>query len=143
MKRNLIKKPMLLVLIVFFVFISCVPFTARFSPYVYQQAISLKVESLTLMDKATENFSKHKSEVEKFKTKLEIAYEYAKGIPNNTFSKSQWEILISPDRNLLGGFLKKWEKNTKLNPVFINERKDQVAKAFDKIIKLETKKIKQ
>jgi hypothetical protein len=57
-----------------------------FSPTAYQHATSLKVESLMLMDKATEPYASHEAEVEALKTKVDIAYEYANGRPKNEIS---------------------------------------------------------
>jgi hypothetical protein len=75
---------------------------------VYEQATSLKVESL------------------------------ARGRPGNEISARQWEILISPDRNLLGGFLSCWEKESALSEAFIGEERGIVADAFDTTIGLES-----
>lgn len=115
---------------------------STFSQYAYEQAVSLKVESLNLMDKATEEYSANKDIVEDLKTKLQKSYEYSKGRPKNDISTKQWEILISPDRNLLGGFLKRWESKNTLSKAFIDDAKGLVGDAFDTIIGLESGKIK-
>ncbi len=115
---------------------------STFSQYAYEQAVSLKVESLNLMDKAAEEFSANKDAVEDLKTKLLKSYEYSKGRPKNEISTKQWEILISPDRNLLGGFLKRWESSGTLSRAFIEDSKGLVSDAFDTIIGLESGKIK-
>ena len=80
-----------------------------FSPEAYKQAVDLKIESLNLMSAATEPYSDYEEEVAYLKTELEKAYEFAKGRPNNEISTKQWEILIDENRNLLGGFLKRWQ----------------------------------
>lgn len=103
----------------------------------------MKVEALALMDKATEPYENHKKEVEELQTKIEKAYEYVKGQPKNEFSARQWEILKDPERNLLGGFLKRWKKESTLSNVFIKEAKGLVADAFDTISGLESGKIKK
>ena len=73
-----------------------------FSPAAYEQATSLKVESLTLMDKAAEPFEKRRIEVEALHIKIEKAYEYAKGRPENEIAARQWELLKDPDRRGAG-----------------------------------------
>jgi hypothetical protein len=108
----------------------------------YQQSTSLKVEASTLMDKAVEPFSKHEAKVAQLMSKVEKAYEYAKGLPKNSISTKQWEILKSSEKNLLGGFMKRWKEENQLSAVFIKEAKGLVADAFDAIIGLETGKIK-
>ncbi len=132
-----------LVLIIFFC--GC----ATISPYsetAYQQATSLKVDSLALMAKATEPYAQHQAEVEALRLKIDKAYEYAKGLPNNSITTRQWEILKDPDRHLLGGFLELWrtKSTTKstLSATYIADKQRQVGAAFDQIIGLESGKIK-
>jgi hypothetical protein len=86
-------------------------------------------------------YNEFSDEVEFLKTELNKAYEYAKGRPNNEISTKQWEILINPDGNLLGGFLKRWEAEGKLSQMFVAEMQIMVADAFDTIIGLESGKI--
>jgi hypothetical protein len=113
-----------------------------FSPTAYQYATSLKVESLMLMDKATEPYATHQAAVEALTTKVDIAYEYAKGRPNNEISTRQWESLKDPNRHLLGGFLRRWQAESRLAPPFVEEAKGLVSDAFDTIIGLESGKVK-
>ena len=127
--------------IVFSVLSGC-SFISPYSQHAYEQATSLKVEALALMGKATEPYVKHEIAVEELMTKIEQAYEYAKGLPKNELSTQQWEILKSPDRNLLGGFLKRWKEKSTLSSVFIREAQGLVGNAFDTIIGLESGKIK-
>lgn len=115
---------------------------SQFSPAAYEQATSLKVESLVLMDKAAEPFERHRSEVEALLIRIEKAYEYAKGRPKNEISGRQWALLKDPDRNLLGGFMKRWQERVTLSEPFIEEAKGIVSDAFDTIIGLESGKIR-
>jgi hypothetical protein len=118
---------------------------ATISPYcetAYQQATSLKVDSLALMAKATEPYAQHQAEVEALRLKVDKAYEYAKGLPNNVITARQWEILKDPDRHLLGGFLELWRTKSTLSATYIADKQIQVGSAFDQIIGLESGKIK-
>lgn len=121
---------------------ACGPTISKFNETAYEQATSLKVESVALMNAATEPYEQHADDVRALKKKLEKAHEYAKGRPNNEISAKQWNILISPNRNLLGGFLKRWKDDSSLNKVFVKEKVKQVRDAFDTIIGLESGKIK-
>jgi hypothetical protein len=112
-----------------------------YSPTAYQYATSLKVESLMLMAKAIEPYPSHQAEVEALVTKIDIAYEYAKGRPKNTISTQQWEILKDPNRHLLGGFLQRWKDASQLSQPFVTEAQGLVAGAFDAIIGLESGKV--
>lgn len=123
--------------------VSCPPSISLFDETAYQKATSLKVESLRLMDQATEPYREHQTEVRYLRIELEKAYEYAKGRPKNQISTRQWTILMDPERNLLAGFLKRWEVESALNPVFVREAQGLVSDAFDTIINLESGKIKK
>ena len=102
----------------------------------YEQATSIKVDALALMDKSTETYSDHQSEIEQLKTNMEKAYEYAKGRQKNEDSTQQWALVKSPEKNSFGGFLARWKKDTTLKPEFVNESKGEIAKHFDQIIEL-------
>ena len=129
------------VLFLFLPLFAACSYIAPYSQFAYEQTISLKVEALELMDKATEPYASHAAEVQNLQTSLEKAYEYAKGRPKNEISTKQWQLLTDPDRNLLGGFLKRWKTKSILSPTFINEAKGLVSDAFDTISGLESGKI--
>jgi hypothetical protein len=112
-----------------------------FSPEAYKQAVDLKVESLEVMSFATLPFYDSEEQVSYLKTELNKAYEFSKGRPNNEISTKQWEILINPEGNLLGGFLKRWEEEETLSEMFVTEMQTLVGDAFDTIIGLESGKI--
>jgi len=121
---------------------SCGPTISSFSPIAYEQATSLKVDALALMGRATEPYADHRVETESLTVRLAKAYEFAKGRPDNDISTQQWRILIDPERHLLGGFLARWKKESKLSATFVTEAKGLVSDAFDTIIGLESGKIK-
>lgn len=122
--------------------IGCAPRLAPFSELAYEQAISLKVDALALTSHATEPFARHREAVADLTLRVEKAYEFARGRPRNEISAQQWDILRDPERNLLGGFLRRWETASTLSPVFIEEARRLIADAFDTIIGLESGKIK-
>jgi hypothetical protein len=121
---------------------SCGNLQSLYSEQAYQQAVSLKVESLELITRATAPYSESQGAVKQLKVDLQKAYEYALGRPNNEISTRQWKILIDPERNLLGGFLARWEKKGRLSPVFVSENREIISDAFDTIIALESGKMK-
>ena len=121
---------------------SCANLQAVYDEHAYQQAVSLKVEALDIMDKATTPFSNHKDQITDLKKELAKAYEYAKGRPNNQEMTRQWEIMKNPERNLLAGFLHRWEQEGSLSAGFVEEARELVAESFTKIIELESGKRK-
>lgn len=132
------KIPLTLLLLV-----SCSSLIATYNQTAYEHATSLKAESLSLMDRATEPYDNHKDGAEELVLQVKIAYEYAKGIPKNELSTEMWSIIKDPSRNLLGGFLKRWKAKGTLGSAFVTEAKGPVAEAFDQIIELEARKIRQ
>jgi hypothetical protein len=123
-----------------FVISSCSSISV-FSPEAYKQAVDLKVESINLMSFATMPYTDFEDDIDFFDTELSKAYEFSKGRPDNEISTKQWEILINPDGNLLGGFLKRWKEEGTLSQMFVTEMQTLVSDAFDTIIGLESGKI--
>ncbi|QIZ53289.1 hypothetical protein FGI21_10135 [Dickeya zeae] len=113
-----------------------------FNQQAYEQSVNIKVEALNLMGKAVEPFENNKEEVKALKLDIEKAYEYAKGLPKNQVVSKQWAIIKDPNRNSLGGFLKRWESQKTLSAVFINDAKGIVSDGLDTVIELESGKRK-
>lgn len=111
-------------------------------PISLQNAIDLKVESLSLLDKAIDPPDAHTKEIHDLRLKLLKVLEYEKTRGElNAVSIQQWEILIDPNGYLLGGFLTKWEiDGIGRNPAFLNGVKKSIIQAFDQIIKVESAK---
>jgi hypothetical protein len=122
--------------------VACAPAIAPFSQQAYDLAVTLKVESLALMQQATEAYTKHEESVRALRLKLDRAYEYAKGRPKNEESTQQWGLLANPDGHLLGGFLRRWEEQSTLDRTFVSEARNVVGKAFDTVIELESGKLR-
>lgn len=116
--------------------------TAVFSQRAYEQNVSIKVESLVLMDKADQPYSNYIDKVEKLKLDIEKAYQYAKGLPNNDETVAQWEIITDPERNSIIGFLKRWENENTLGRTFIENAMKLISDHFDQVIELESGKRK-
>ena len=132
----------LITLFLFCLFLIGCAAISPYSPVAYEYATTLKVDTMVLMDLATEPYSDHQSEISSLVIKLNQAYEYANGRPKNEISTTQWEILKDPEGNLVGGFLERWKEKSTLSSAYIQEKKQQIAAAFDTIIGLESKKIK-
>lgn len=114
---------------------------AQFDQQAYKNAVNTKVSALILMDKANTPYDQNKAEIESILFSLKQGYEYANGIPKNEITTEQWAIMKDPERNLLGGFLKRWQEKQTLKPAFINDVKPMITKGFDAIIGLESGKI--
>jgi len=125
------------------VFVGCSASISPFDQYAYVQDTSLKVDALNMMSKAKDSASLYEKDIEELTVKIDKAYEFEKSRPLNSITTKMWEKLKDPNSDLLGGFLTLWEKDKICSDTFISEKKKQVGEAFDQIIELESKKIKQ
>lgn len=115
---------------------------SQFDQYAYVQTTSLKVDALSVMDLATDDFDQHKDEVLQLTSNLQKIYEYEKNRPKNEVTVKMWEKMLNEEDHLLGGFLLKWKTQGKQSKVFIEEAQKIIGPAFDQIAQLESKKIK-
>jgi len=135
-----VKKRAIYTLIVGFLLAGCVPLIGAYSPTAYKNATSLKAETLAIMDKADEQYALNKTKVESVTVELSKAHEYVKGLPGDSISAQQWEILINPDGDLIGKFFKRWKERGTLSKVLIDQYKPVISDSFDEIICLEANK---
>ncbi|GGO80406.1 hypothetical protein GCM10011348_16990 [Marinobacterium nitratireducens] len=129
-------------MLLLFAVTGCSTLIGSYDKTAYQNATSIKVDSLALMDKATSPYADHREAAEQLRIELDKAYEYAHGRPKNEIVTKQWAIMKDPSRHLLGGFLVRWKEKGFLTQVFVTEAKKNVAMGFDQIIGLESGKIK-
>jgi len=132
----------LTMLFVIFSVVSCATISS-FDQQAYTQTTSIKVDALNLMDLAKYDYATQENNVKEYLTKQQKIYEYEKNRPKNEITLKLWDKLLDKDGHLLGGFINRWGKESKLNETFIVETKKLVDKAFDQISGLESKKTKQ
>ena len=104
-----------------------------------------KIETLALMDKAKEPYDAHAQEIADRNARLEQLYDQERRRPGNGPTTQMWATLLHVDPSLPGSgiyprFLEQWKKKNVLSPVYIEDKKQNVAEAFDKIISLESAK---
>jgi hypothetical protein len=110
---------------------------APYDQAAYDKATSAKAEALALMGKATGSYASRQKEIDEVSLDLDKAYEYDRGRASNTETIKQWEILRDPNGHLFGGFLRRWHDRGSLHQDYIEEKKRDIADAFDQIIGLE------
>ncbi len=116
--------------------------TALYDQYSYQKTTEIKVSSLELMSTAATSYSLHKTDADKLLLDIDKQIEYEKNKSNNEISYAMWQIVRDQEKNLLGGFIKRWSEKSSFSSVFIDESKKQVSNAFDILIQYEVKKDK-
>lgn len=122
-------------------FLGCATIS-KYDQYAYSQATSIKVDALGVMDLATGNYADHQPAVKEVMTAIEKIYEYEKNRPKNGISEKMWALLKDTSGHLYGGFIRRWEREGKLDKVFIDESKRLIGASFDQISQLESGKIK-
>lgn len=120
--------------------LSCMPAIGPYSPVAYENATSLKAATIALMDRASEPYASHRNAVETLLVDIDKAFEFVQGVPSNSISAAQWDILRRSDGDLLGKFFRRWKEDGTLSKTYIVEFKAIVADAFDEIICLEANK---
>jgi hypothetical protein len=123
-------------------FIAACSTISTYDQVAYEHATNLKVDTLALMDKATESYAAHTKDVAGLNLELDKAYEYDKGRPLNRVTVQMWDVLRGPN-GILARFLSKWKNRDTLNSVVIADTKEHVGREFDDIIQLESGKIKK
>lgn len=131
-------KKLLLIFLLSVLFFSCS--ASNYDQYSYNEAVSLKAETLAIMSKANVNYSQHENEVNSLNSDLNKILTYEKKRPDNFETVQMYKLLIDPNGNLLGAFFKKWKNSGTMENVFITQFKTQVSDAFDNIIELENTK---
>ncbi|MGG8496703.1 hypothetical protein ACQY1Q_09820 [Tenacibaculum sp. TC6] len=138
MKKS--KLPFLLILITGFLFSCSVLKTAPYDQYSFQKAVEIKIDASHLIEKAENPYQENIIDIQKLKNKIAKIVEYEKYKPNNEITYKMWLLLADENKNLLAGFLKRWEEKNTLSSFFITEAKGQITEAFDLLIQYEGKK---
>lgn len=115
---------------------------SRFDQYAYTQATSIKVDALNLMSRATDDYALHTADVAAVQTTINKMFEYEKNRPKNEISEKMWAILKDSTGQLFGGFIKRWQREGKLDAAFVKESQHLISDSFDQILQLESGKIK-
>jgi hypothetical protein len=114
-----------------------------FDQQAYSMTTSLKVDALNLMDSAISSCQLHQAQVQQLTTALAKTFEYEKHRPQNGITVTMWAMLTDTSGHLLGGFIKRWQRQDTLDEAFIRDAKSLVAASFDQIAQLESGKIKR
>ncbi|QTD39030.1 hypothetical protein JL193_07210 [Polaribacter batillariae] len=117
--------------------------TALYDHYSYQKTVEIKVETSSLIDKATTPYNEHLKEIGELGMDIQKIIEYEKNKPNNEITYAMWKVLADKDKNLLVGFFKRWKEKGELKPFFVKEAKSQIMEAIDLLLKYEGKKDKE
>jgi hypothetical protein len=140
----LVSEPLRGLLLAVFLLASCSNI-AFYDQAAYANAVDTKVQTLALMNLAVNPYSSQSAEIAGVNLQMQKAYEYDRGRPMNQTTLQMWDVLLKtdpehPDEGLWPRFLERWRKSGTLSPVFISDKKEHLATAFDAIIALESGK---
>jgi len=119
--------------------VSCAPV---YSPYIFDQTAELKKQTLSILDKATEPYSKYETKVDVLKSDLASMVQQERMRKRNKLKVKQWDLLLDPQGNLLNGSLEKWRKDTVMSETFIVLQRNLVEEAFNLIQEVEKQRLK-
>ncbi|MCA0238903.1 MAG: hypothetical protein LCH81_21195 [Bacteroidetes bacterium] len=111
------------------------PYDAMGTEYV--NSISTKLPAL--MNKATEAYSKHETEVSSLNSELDKVVAHAASMKKNKEVAESWRLLQT---DLVAPFIARWKDKGKLDKDFIKEATMQVTKSLDAIKRAEAAKKK-
>jgi hypothetical protein len=117
--------------------------TAPYDQYSYQKTVEIKVDASNLIDKATTQYLENEEAINSLNVEIQKIVAYEKNKPNNEISYAMWKILSDKEKNLLSGFLKRWQEKGQLSQIFISEAKGQIMEAMDLLIQYEGAKDKE
>lgn len=110
---------------------------STFDRTAYEKATDAKAASLIAMSRAGQPWISQQAIVTPLLLRVEEAREYDRGRAKNSVTVQQWDILLDPERRLLGGFVRRWQEGRTYLPDAIRLFQADTARAFDTIIALE------
>jgi hypothetical protein len=120
--------------------VGCTSLAPGYSLESYKNATSLKAEVQSLAAESSDAFSAHAADVKALNVKMQAAFEYAAGLPNNAIVAQEWRIMLAPTGHLYGGFVSRWQAAGKLSTTEAADERDLLGRAFDQIICAEADK---
>lgn len=117
--------------------------TPAYNQTEYDRVITLKVDAVNLLQKASEDFQTHKTDVDNIKHEMSVLYEYAKNLPNNEEEIKMIQIMNNSDGTLLGKALADWEKKGTLSQSYSEGLISNISDGFDQISGLISHRIKK
>jgi hypothetical protein len=123
-----------------FMLLSGCAILAPFNQYSFDETARLKVESLRLVRKAEQNYSRHAKTADSVMAGVNSAYRDGLLRSKNKESMAQWEMLLDPAQGSLAGTLNRWQHKGILPRDSIELALKVIAANFDAISKLEGNK---
>lgn len=115
---------------------------ANYLGYSFDETARLKVESVSIVEKAHQRYGKWKPKADSVLNGVKRAYEDASLRNKNQASMREWETILDSTQGSLAGTLKRWRENDTLSGEEIEAARKTISADFDRISKLENNKSK-
>jgi hypothetical protein len=119
---------------------SCGQLIAEYSQQAYKNDTTLKADVAAVVAQSATPYGQHGSDINALTLKLNEAYEFSRGEAYNQLSTKEWELLLNPDGDLYGKFLKEWKAKGSFSTTEADNWKVLLDRAFDYMICLEANK---
>ncbi len=113
---------------------------SNYDPAAHQSAVAMKSQTLSLMARSGETFSRLGPEVEAVNAGLEEAHRLAAAAPDNEIVAAEWAAMKDPGHDLYGGFVRRWQASGTLNQATRDAAMDRVSARFNYLLCLEAAK---
>ncbi len=113
--------------------------TSLYDHYSYTQTLETKAAAISLINVSDQNFEDHKAAAEALKSQIDLMLTYERAKSKNEITVQMWQYLQNEECSLQQ-FLKLWQQQGTLSPVFKEEYRPQVEKIFDLMANYETQK---
>jgi hypothetical protein len=114
---------------------------STYDEHAYALQTSCLADILKLIDVSNTPYDSNADQIKAVTLNVERAYEYDRGRPLNQIQVKMWQIIRDPSQGSFAGFLAHWKARGTLSPVYITEKKKQIAIGFDAMTTLESGKI--
>lgn len=111
-----------------------------FRPDSYDATLAFKNQALAVMAEAGEPATDRAEKIAALRHALDQRLADERARPGNEQIVAMWTIMADPRRDLLAGYLQAWETRGTLPAALIAGKREQVGRAFDKILVLEKSK---
>lgn len=116
---------------------------APYNEKAYENATSMKAESLNVISNGTDDYNDHSSEIKALKLDMSKAAEFANGLKNNVIVTKMYAMFMNEDnKGSLYGVLEKWREKKNLDRAYVKEMERKIGQQFDQLIDLEQGKFK-
>mgnify|MGYP006395388257 CR=1 FL=1 len=116
--------------------------SSYYDHYTLTETVASQAMAQNLLNHATEPYQDHRAAIDAFEQQLDKMLIYEQTKDRNQIMLQMWTLLNNPDSSVQQ-FIKTWEDQGSMSPVFVEEYRPQVLQLFQLMIDYENKKDRQ